>query len=559
MVINSPCCYNEELASPKVNSSCNEASAIPEQTTAGKEYSNPFTADSLLITILLTKPKLVLSVLIEAQHHISNDSPLLGVNTPRCDKDRLIITTVSYPLMLFGLTKDVVLLMLLGYKKTNDVVKLQALIDRKKVVITEDTIRQDLRLDDDNGVDCLSNKEIFTELARMGYEKPFLKLTFYKAFFSAQWKFLIHTIDDLSLHNTKYTSLSLTQKVFANMRRIGNGSSGVDTPLFDTMLVQPQVHDAAEVEEDEDDNEVPAAPSPPSPALKSSPPLQEHIPSPPQAQPTPPSSLPQQQPTQTVDTSESLMTLLYTLMETCATLAQKVANLEQDKVPHALEIVKLKQRVRKLEKKRRSKSSGLKRLKKVGGKIIKLDVDEDVTLVDVDTAVGMDVDTQGRIEEDVTAVKEVNAAEPTVFDDKEMQEKHLDNIMKYQSLKRKPIFIARARNNMIVYLKNMAGYKIQHFKDVLNMLQIVPMAEFKVEALQVKYPLIDYEIYSEGLRTYWRIIRVGGITQAFQSFEDMLKDFDREDLDALWRISKEKFSKTMPTHVKEKALWAELT
>nr|GEU97646.1 putative ribonuclease H-like domain-containing protein [Tanacetum cinerariifolium] len=33
-------------------------------------------------------------------------------------------------------------------KKTNDVVKLQALIDKKKVVITEDTIRQDLRLDD---------------------------------------------------------------------------------------------------------------------------------------------------------------------------------------------------------------------------------------------------------------------------------------------------------------------------------------------------------------------------------------------------------------------------
>nr|GFB31215.1 hypothetical protein [Tanacetum cinerariifolium] len=49
------------------------------------------------------------------------------------------------------------------------------------------------------------------------------------------------------------------------MRRIGKGFSGVETPLFDTMLVQPQVHDDAKVEEDEDDNEVPAAPSPPSP------------------------------------------------------------------------------------------------------------------------------------------------------------------------------------------------------------------------------------------------------------------------------------------------------
>nr|GFB68645.1 hypothetical protein [Tanacetum cinerariifolium] len=38
----------------------------------------------------------------------------------------------------------------------------------------------------------------------------------------------------------------------------------------------------------------------------------------------------------------------------------------QDKITQALEIFKLKQRVRSLEKKRRSKSYGLKRLMKVG-------------------------------------------------------------------------------------------------------------------------------------------------------------------------------------------------
>nr|GEV79491.1 hypothetical protein [Tanacetum cinerariifolium] len=56
--------------------------------------------------------------------------------------------------------------------RSNDVVRLQALIDRKKVIITEDTIRQAFRLDDAAGVDCLPNEEIFAELARMGYEKP---------------------------------------------------------------------------------------------------------------------------------------------------------------------------------------------------------------------------------------------------------------------------------------------------------------------------------------------------------------------------------------------------
>nr|GEU73942.1 hypothetical protein [Tanacetum cinerariifolium] len=74
----------------------------------------------------------------------------------------------------------------ISIKKSNDVVKLQALIDRKKVVIAKDSIRQDLRLDDADGVECLPTEEIFAELERMIYEKPPPKLTFYKAFFSAQ-------------------------------------------------------------------------------------------------------------------------------------------------------------------------------------------------------------------------------------------------------------------------------------------------------------------------------------------------------------------------------------
>nr|GFB46761.1 hypothetical protein [Tanacetum cinerariifolium] len=50
-------------------------------------------------------------------------------------------------------------------------VQLCALIDGKKVVVVEDVIRRDLRLDDADGVECLPIEEIFTELARMGYEK----------------------------------------------------------------------------------------------------------------------------------------------------------------------------------------------------------------------------------------------------------------------------------------------------------------------------------------------------------------------------------------------------
>nr|GEU33987.1 hypothetical protein [Tanacetum cinerariifolium] len=94
-------------------------------------------------------------------------------------------------------------------KQTNDITRLQALVDRKKVVIAEAAIRDVLRLDDAEGVDCLPNKEIFVELARMGYEKPSTKLTFYKAFFSSQWKFLIHTImQSMSAKRTSWNEFS---------------------------------------------------------------------------------------------------------------------------------------------------------------------------------------------------------------------------------------------------------------------------------------------------------------------------------------------------------------
>nr|GFB50168.1 hypothetical protein [Tanacetum cinerariifolium] len=190
------------------------------------------------------------------------------------------------------------------------------------------------------------------------------------------------------------------------------------------------------------------------------------------------------------------------------------------------------------------------------GEVVKIDADEDITLVDMETQVDLGVELQGRKDDDNVVSKDVNAAEPTMFDDEEVtmtiaqtlikmkakKARLLDEHMakrKYQSLKRKPVSIAQAKKNMIIYLKNMVGCKMEHFRgmtyekesfkklkavevlgsestqdtptndpkemskeDVQNMLEIVPVSEFKVEALQVKYPLIDWEIHSKGSRSY---------------------------------------------------------
>nr|GEY49839.1 hypothetical protein [Tanacetum cinerariifolium] len=50
-------------------------------------------------------------------------------------------------------------------------------------------------------------------------------------------------VGDLSSNTIKYKSHALTHKVFANMRRVGKGFSGVNTPLFEGMLVPHQAAD----------------------------------------------------------------------------------------------------------------------------------------------------------------------------------------------------------------------------------------------------------------------------------------------------------------------------
>nr|GEY05642.1 uncharacterized mitochondrial protein AtMg00810-like [Tanacetum cinerariifolium] len=157
-----------------------------------------------------------------------------GVNTPRCNEDRLKLIELT----VFLLPTDEKVRV-----EVNDVMRLQALVEKKKVISTEATIRDALRLDDVEGVECLPNEEIFTELAKMGYEKPSTKLTFYEAFFLSQWMFFIHTI--LQCMSAKRTSWN---EFSSSMASAVIWCSGVETTLFKGMIVeQPDGEGAAEV------------------------------------------------------------------------------------------------------------------------------------------------------------------------------------------------------------------------------------------------------------------------------------------------------------------------
>ncbi|GKC32489.1 putative ribonuclease H-like domain-containing protein, partial [Tanacetum coccineum] len=100
-------------------------------------------------------------------------------------------------------------------KTVNEEEQLQALVDKKKVIITESTIRRDLQLEDDEDT--------------MG------KFLMYPRFVQV---FLNRQLEGMETHDQIYVTLSHTKKVFGNMKRVGKGFSRNITPLFPTMMVQ---------------------------------------------------------------------------------------------------------------------------------------------------------------------------------------------------------------------------------------------------------------------------------------------------------------------------------
>ncbi|GJV06207.1 hypothetical protein Tco_1343863 [Tanacetum coccineum] len=159
-------------------------------------------------------------------------------------------------------------------KTVNDVRQIQALIDKKKLIITETRIRSDLHLED----------------ARV---------------------FINQQLGDMSHHKKIYVNPSHTKKIFANMKREGKDFSRRITPLFDTMMKKQKSkrkqRKEAEVAHDEAEHEesVPTSSNDPLPS-------------------------------------------------------------EKAKFDQAIEITSLKKRVYRLEKRRKFRTTGLKRLKKVG-------------------------------------------------------------------------------------------------------------------------------------------------------------------------------------------------
>ncbi|GKD85665.1 hypothetical protein Tco_1356819 [Tanacetum coccineum] len=224
--------------------------------------------------------------------------------------------------------------------------QLQALVDKKRVIITESSIRSDLHLADAGGIDCLPTATIFEELAQLGAKSTaWNKFSSTMAFAiiclatNQKFNFSKYIFDamlgDMSHHKQIYVNPSHTKKLFANMKREGNDFSRRVTPLFATMMIQATQDEGVDSGIPTDSQQTPITTQPLS-------------------------SRPHKKQSRRNQRKETEVPQDETHHD------DSVLDLEKAKDAQAKEIAVLKKRVQKLERKKKSRTTGLQRLRKVG-------------------------------------------------------------------------------------------------------------------------------------------------------------------------------------------------
>ncbi|GJW38410.1 hypothetical protein Tco_0064255 [Tanacetum coccineum] len=270
----------------------------------------------------------------------------------------------------------------------------------------------------------------------------------------------------MSHHKKIYVNPSHTKKIFANMRREGNDFSGRITPLFETMMVQPTQDEGVDSGIPTDSNQIPITTQPSSSRSQKKQSWRK------QRKDT---AVTQEEPQQD---------------DSVPTPSNDPPIIEKAKNAQAKEIADLKKRVQKLERQKKSRTIGLKRLRKVG-MFGRVESPEDK---DID-------DTQGRSkrlarkkeeEANIALIKSWDNTQAMIEADFELDQrlqteehgeitigersrlfvelmnkrkKHFA-MLRAEKKRIKPPTKAQKRNLMSTYLKNMCGYKHNQLKSM---------------------------------------------------------------------------------------------
>nr|GEX19310.1 xylulose kinase-1 [Tanacetum cinerariifolium] len=390
-------------------------------------------------------------------------------------------------------------------KTVNDEVWIQALVDGKRVNIKKSSIRRILKLDDD--------EEVRVPLFMFS---RFVQLI------------INHQLGDMTHHKDIFATFSLTKKFFANMKKVGTGFSREVTLLFANMLVQaPEEKKHKPKKKHTKEPEVPPTESQAEQSISLPLPSHDLLPS----------------------GEDSLK--LKELMYLCTNLSNKVLDLDS-------EVIDIKSTFKEKIENDEEPADVEEVLEvvttaKLITKVVTTAMD-DVNAASVqDTPITTAEATKVTVELESELNADINWN--VVIEQVKRSERLTDAVMKCQALKRKPLTEAQARRNIIVYLKNMAGYKMNYFKGMsydeirplfemhynynqtfldevnegvkVSEKEVRQEKEVEVESskreddddddvytdatpLASKIPIVDYKIQTKRNRPYFKIIRADG-------------------------------------------------
>ncbi|GKE03044.1 hypothetical protein Tco_1391027 [Tanacetum coccineum] len=96
-------------------------------------------------------------------------------------------------------------------------------------------------------------------------------------------------------------------------------------------------------------------------------------------------------------------------------------------------------------------------------------------------------------------------------------------------------------------------------KEFINIVPDEEEVAIDVIPLATKPPsIVDWKIHKEGKRNYYQIVRADGNLKMYLVFSHMLKSFNREDFETLWKLVKAKYGSTRPVDDLDLILWEDL-
>nr|GEX48140.1 hypothetical protein [Tanacetum cinerariifolium] len=431
-------------------------------------------------------------------------------------------------------------------QRVNDQEQIQALVDKKNVIITEDSIRSDLCFDDADETTCLPNEAIFDGLARMC-----AKTTAWNEFSNTMASAIICLADNQQFNSSKfYKNMCLTYKGMARH----------------TEILQEHVFELQEAK-DAQSKEIAALKNKVSKLLK---------------------------------WRKSRSRGLRRLMKIGSGRRAK-SPLEKDSLGAQEDASKYGRMIEEIDQDDEialdAKAQGRKTDDEMfgvddlsGEEVVTTVADKvsatptpDVTEDEIRKAQALAAlksdNTQAMMEADSLLAERLQAREREEFSEVqkvrllveliEKRKKHF-TALRAQEKRNNPPIKAQMRSQMCTYLRNMGGYKHSHLKgrsydeidvnvepvindieELKKCMEIVPDDgdEVIIEATPISSrspTIIDYKIHKEGKKNYFKIIKADGNSQVYQTFEKMFKNFNREDVEVLWAIVKVRFKKEKP-------------